>query len=495
MAFVLTLIYVALSLLSPSVLPTAIVAMHVNIILGIATILVLLPRISGSGASKLPDTYLIIGLLFAAVLSVVHLGFSEIPGTVAGFVPILIVYYFVLIGCRTPFHLKLMVFVLFGVGLYIFAQGALADHYHEVMSPYLETEGTGQTLVFRYKGLGVLSDPNDLAEFFAMVIPLLWIRWKPGSYVANLLFTILPALALATGMYFTHSRGGVIALMAIVLFGFKDRMGVVLSSILAAGLFLGLVALNVGGNRGMNEDDGGRVAAWITGLEIFKSHPFVGVGIGHFSDFNDTGHTAHNSYVLVLSEVGILGYFCWMGSIVTNLNGLGKISRSKPTDGSVGEEAEVASRYPALAFRNARQEPRRAPAFGPAATLAISTPGAAGLNFPGGGSSGGPWSPSPMRIGEASAPANPNSDAALVYMAKVLRVSFIGLLTSAFFLSRSFSMVFYVLLGMSASLRVMYENRHPEIHERFGPIAKRIWIVIFCSIIFLYVFVRVRGLH
>src|SRR5439155_1624687 len=145
-------------------------------------------------------------------------------------------------------------------------------------------------VIHRFRGLGVLSDPNDTAQLYVTLIPLLFLAWKKGNAVSNLVLCIFPAMILAAGMYFTQSRGGVIALIALCLFGFRDNLGIVLSSILAFGLFSGLMVLNVSGGRGMNDDDGGRVAAWSTGLEIFRAHPLFGVGIDRFPDYNDTGH-------------------------------------------------------------------------------------------------------------------------------------------------------------------------------------------------------------
>jgi hypothetical protein len=353
--------------------------------------------------------------------------------------------------------------------------------------------------VYRYKGLGVLSDPNDLAQFFVTLIPMLWIRWKPGSYVTNFFFTIVPALALATGMYFTNSRGGAIALVAVVLFGFKDKLGVILSAILAAGLLVGLMALNISGGRGMDNDDGGRVAAWSTGLEIFRSHPLIGVGIDRFPEFSETGHTAHNSYVLCLSEVGLLGYFFWMGLMVSNLSELGEVAHSKPrSDEGLGEMRSVVL-PPHLAARAAG--PGRTPALSSfrKESLALGAPGLGALAYQGAGIAGTAteqaWTPVSVRVGRTVTAEDPNSDASLQHVARVMRIAFVGLLTSAFFLSRSFSMVFYIVLGMSASVRLIYRSRHPEEKTNLPQLIKRNLIFIVGSVLFLYLFVRIRGIH
>lgn len=492
MAFVLTVLYVALSLLSPSVLPKAIWSLHVNIILGIATILALLPQIGTAKLKSIPDTYFVAGLLFAAALSTIHLGFSSVPGKVMDYLPIFIVFYFVLIGCRTLFQTKVLTFVLLMVALFVFLQGLLADHAHEVMSPYLVAEGMGDKIVNRYQGLGVLSDPNDLAQLFVTMVPLLFLRWKKGDAIGNFLLTLCPALLLVTGLYFTHSRGGTLALVAVVLFGFKDKLGVTLSAILAVSLFAAAMALNISGGRGMNDDDGGRVAAWSTGLEIFRSHPLVGVGIDQFADYNDTGHTAHNSYILCLSETGLIGYFCWMGTIVSNLTGLSQISRKKKPGNASGAE-DLSKLPPHLRWRPAMQTQAVAAGAVPFQSMALASPGFASVAYP--APAPAAWAPPSVRFGPIANGGPPADDADLVHAAKVLRVAFVGLLTSAFFLSRSFSMVFYVMLGMSASVRMIYLARHPEEKIDRKVMFRRILMVLVGSVVFLYLFVRIRGIH
>ncbi|MDP9039642.1 MAG: O-antigen ligase family protein [Acidobacteriota bacterium] len=495
MTFILAALYVAFSLLSPSVLPEAIWSLHVNIILGIAVLLVSIPQIVESKLGTLPDSYLVLALLMVATVSIFRLGFSQIPATFMGFLPILIVYYFVLIACRRLVHLKVLTYILLLVAFYIFAQGAMADHAHNALSPYLIAEGEGEKMVFRYRGIGVLSDPNDVAQFYVTLIPMLFLRWKKNSYFLNFVFTLLPAGVLIAGMYFTHSRGGAIALVALILFGFKDKLGIVKSSVLAAAMFVGMMALNISGGRGMNDDDGGRVAAWVTGLELFKAHPLLGVGINQFSEYNDTGHTAHNSYVLCLAEIGLFGYFCWMGTIVSNLKDLSAISRLKTqrekekegarTANPMPESMRVSSPAPALEF--AFQPGQLQPA-------AFARPAYAGAELQGSHAGGdGAWAGSP-RIG-SMAPSPEDSESDLIYAARIMRIAFVGLLTSAFFLSRSFSMVFYLVLGMSAALRLIYDKRHPEMTHPFGKLLRAVTVTIVLSVVFLYLFVRIRGLH
>ena len=501
MAFVFTLIYITFGLLSPAVLPQAIMALHVNVILGVLVILTLIPKIGQAKLGSVVDSYLVLGLWIATGVSMLATGWiSRVPSIFMDMLPILFVYYFVLISCETYKQLRILVYLLLVIAVFIFAQGFIADHTGNIMSPYIEPETTLTGTIFRYRGLGVLNDPNDLAQFFATVVPLLWLRWKKGNVLGNFFVTLIPACILIGGMYFTHSRGGIVGLLAVFLFAFKDKIGVVKSSILAGGLLAAMVALNMSGGRGLNDDDGGRVAAWITGLQIFKTHPLFGVGIGNFWNYNDTGLTAHNSYVLCLAELGLFGYFCWIGTIVSNWTDLSVLVRSKGADDS----EKKTDRFGALPV--AKRSPPQIKAWGASQAASIPslklsanvgvTPQLAAA-YQGAGVGGSTtWSPAAIRPGQLAIQDAPPDDETLRHAARIFRITFVGMLTTAFFLSRTFSMVFYIILGMSASLRRIYRISHPdELKAEMGPMVKKIVIVVVASVLFLYVFVRVRGLH
>jgi O-antigen ligase len=500
MGFVLTLIYIALTLLSPAVLPEAIWSLHVADILGVLTILSILPSIPGAKLGSIPETYLGIGLLIATSASILATGWvGGAAQTLLNFSPILLVFYFVAITCRSLRRLKILTAVLMAVALFVFAQGAFAFYTGNFASRYLEPEGISGTLLYRFRGLGVISDPNDLAQVYVMLIPLLWLRWKRGRFASNFLFTLVPAGILVVAVYFTHSRGGFIALLAIILFGFKDKIGLVKSAIFVAIACVGLLALDISGGRGINDDDGGRVAAWATGLQIFKTHPIFGIGIDNFSDYNETGNTAHNSYVLCLAELGMFGYFFWMGMIVSGWSGMSKMIPStgkktlefgsgEPDDRNALEDepgtlAEPWLRTPELG-RVAVETGAHATAFSHSALYA------SGSQYV---ETGSPYYPGPMDE-DASTNALTEDDN-LIYAAKILRVSFVGLLSAAFFISRTYSVTLYILLGMAVALRMVYLEKHPDSTMGVLSLLKRTWIVIFVSMILLYLFVRLHGVR
>jgi O-antigen ligase len=82
------------------------------------------------------------------------------------------------------------------------------------------------------------------------------------------------------------------------------------------------------------ESAAGRVDAWYTALQLFQHSPLTGVGFGLFTEYNDL--TAHNSWLLVLAELGLPGYVLWFCSFAFSMQQLWLIARTsgQPTDSS-----------------------------------------------------------------------------------------------------------------------------------------------------------------
>jgi hypothetical protein len=85
-----------------------------------------------------------------------------------------------------------------------------------------------------------------------------------------------------------------------------------------------MLALDFTGGRGISAADGAdRLEAWANGLEMFKSAPLFGIGFNAFTDLYEI--TAHNSFVLCLAELGLLGSTLWLALLVTTTTGLNRI--------------------------------------------------------------------------------------------------------------------------------------------------------------------------
>ncbi len=79
--------------------------------------------------------------------------------------------------------------------------------------------------------------------------------------------------------------------------------------------------------------------------------------------------------------------------------------------------------------------------------------------------------------------------------ARIIRIAGVGLLVSSFFLSRAFSMSFYIVFGMMSALKMAYWRTNPEFKQDTNKLLKRTVMIMFGSVIGLYLYIRVHGVH
>ena len=204
----------------------------------------------------------------------------------------------------------ILVFVLSGV--------ILAIHGIEQVSQGIGWTGVALSQETRIQYLGIFNDPNDLGLLFIIALPMaLFLASRGGWLGLRRLFWWSAAGVLVYGIYLTASRGALIAIVAIAAVWLWQRRGMLIAGLLGTGM---LVVLLMMPSRMANIDASessaaGRVDAWYEGLEMFIAHPLFGVGPGLFAD-NNANLTAHNSFVLVLAETGIIGFTIWLAFVI-----------------------------------------------------------------------------------------------------------------------------------------------------------------------------------
>jgi O-antigen ligase len=160
--------------------------------------------------------------------------------------------------------------------------------------------------------LGIFNDPNDLGMFFVMVVPFVFYFMSRVSWFIKPLF-IACAVMLLYGIYLTNSRGALLGTMSLSVLWFYLKYG--LKKCLAvAVLALPVVAVVMSKFRAIDAEEAsaeGRLYAWYEGFQMLFQHPLFGVGMGQFTEHHHL--TSHNSFVLVFSELGLVGYFLWVG--------------------------------------------------------------------------------------------------------------------------------------------------------------------------------------
>lgn len=324
MGFFLTILYLLTAYLSPETLFGPLAAFHIPLILAIILLAVSIPSFSGALIWKTPQSLGLIGLAFTVFLSILITGWAG--GAVKvflDFIPQVFAYFMICLHCRTKRKLQVLFAMLAFVCLFVTVQGYKDAKAHEydlivadedkqpVATEYIFPQRSdNHEWMYRIKGRDFISDPNDFAQVIVCTIPFVFSFWKRGRLINNLLLVLIPVSGLLWGDYLTHSRGSVLALLALAIVAARRRIGTVPAFIVAGVLFLGASASHFTGGREISADSGaGRMDLWSAGLQLFLSHPILGIGINKLASY--IGHTAHNTIVVCAAELGLTGLYFW----------------------------------------------------------------------------------------------------------------------------------------------------------------------------------------
>ena len=115
-------------------------------------------------------------------------------------------------------------------------------------------------------------------------------------------------------------------------------IGVILLSLLVSFVFFGEQFFHRGGVFQYNElaksSDATRWAAQDAALVLIKNHPFFGVGLENFMKASNAisggklAHMAHNCYLLIAAEMGLVALFCFFGFLFSQFLRIKKESLS-----------------------------------------------------------------------------------------------------------------------------------------------------------------------
>jgi O-antigen ligase len=192
-------------------------------------------------------------------------------------------------------------------------------------------------------------DPNDLAMTLALALPMAWylsmsyrqplLRWLCRAY--------LPVGIMAIGL--TGSRGGlvvtIVALLIVPLMMDRLTPGRLVTAIAILSISAGLAAayiphtiverLSTTGAQVEDASFGNRFKLWKAGFHAFERQPMTGYGTGGFvraisSELGADSRVAHNTYLSVLVEQGIVGltlYLMMFVAVYWSIRRLPKLER------------------------------------------------------------------------------------------------------------------------------------------------------------------------
>ena len=333
MGFLVVVVYVVLNLLSPADIFPALAPYRVLLVLALLTLpLTVIPFLTSQVIIKIPTQFLlVVAFLFFAVVSwVPHGWFGGSLKVIDRLVPNIIVYFVGVVHFRSPGRLSTLRFALVLVGLFVL--GASLSQLPQARaigheSPYVLT-GLGDP---RIRGLGVLHDPNFFGQYLLMLLPLLFVSTKPNKKGIGYFAAVLLTLIFLYGIYLTHSRGALMGCLLLIGLYLTRKWKIVGLFVSFLGGAFVLAAINLTSQRTVSIGGGiDRLAIWSDGLGLFKGSPLWGIGYNAFSGV--VGMTAHNSFLLCASELGLVGYFFWMSILVVTLVQLHEAARLPSTD-------------------------------------------------------------------------------------------------------------------------------------------------------------------
>jgi O-antigen ligase len=286
---------------------------------------------------KLPQNKFIIGLLLVYTFS--ELQYLYLTGTFNTFIFWLkkvIIFFLIANLIDTPAKLKKAAWWTF---LSVFVLSLFAWYFY-IEDPEL----------VRFKGrLGSIGDYN-FSNSYAMLLtvswPLFFALFEVERSVLRKLFILAVLLSFIAASTLTYSRGGTLGLMIAIslsmLLSRKTLKNMALKGIAIAGIllfFLGYVAkvvvsqrTNVAGYFGGDASSGDRLMAWVAAIGMFFDNPLLGVGYGHFIDEAkkygmDKSMLAHNTFLSVLAETGLLGILFFTLVIIVTIKVTFKASK------------------------------------------------------------------------------------------------------------------------------------------------------------------------
>jgi O-antigen ligase len=282
-----------------------------------------------------PQYLLLAGFLFAIMGSLVVNGW---PGgamvQLASFGPAVAAFVLMANAANTPRRVAIAFWTL------VLSSLVLVLHGIQQVRVGVGWTGVALSPQGRIQYIGTLNDPNDLGLLFVVALPLALYLSRNSRWLGRWL-GLAGAGLLLYGIYLTDSRGAMLATAAMAAAYAYVRHGALgATAILGLGLLVNaylpsrLQGLELGESSAM-----GRVDSWYEGLQMFLSQPILGVGAQNFTEYNAL--TAHNSFVLVLAETGLVGYALWLSFVGYTFRMMLTMLRYQPDPASDGSDAAL----------------------------------------------------------------------------------------------------------------------------------------------------------
>jgi len=370
------------------------------------------------------------------------------------------------------------------MGLLVLCATVLAAHGIEQAQIGVGWTGVGLSQGTRIQYVGIFNDPNDLGMLFVTCIPMaFWLGSRGGAMGLRRLWWWSLAGALLYGVYLTDSRGSLLGVLAMLGVYVWQTRGLFIAGVGGLFAFAAMLALP----SRLQELDAseasahGRIESWYEGLMMFRGDPLFGIGPDMYSDVYHL--TAHNSFVLVLAETGIVGFTLWIAFIGYAFRMMWVASRPVE-DAFADENGPDDAPWSAAGGANRTAAPQADARLRPAPTDAAlpdgtarpapgATSGTASITTPGMALALVEIEPRHEQA-EAAVERGEDDEALAAQAAEhaegraislTLLLSLVGFYTTAFFLSRSYVVILYLVSALVLAHYLDLRRRDPDLPD------------------------------
>lgn len=215
------------------------------------------------------------------------------------------------------------------LGAYVIA-GKIAFDY--VTNPFVPSSTQSME---RYTGLG--GNANGVAAAIALALPLAWylgnfgarglLRWLNYLYVPLAIFAVI--LTASRGGFLVALTGLMVVPLTFRYLRGKGRLAVIVFASLSVGLIAATVPLanftrlTEASTEISDGSLSSRGSIWKAGLQVYTESPIVGIGTGSFPQTVEPilgrPAPAHNAFVTILVEMGVIGLGLYVANFLVVL--------------------------------------------------------------------------------------------------------------------------------------------------------------------------------
>ncbi|MGD0090225.1 MAG: O-antigen ligase family protein, partial [Planctomycetota bacterium] len=320
-----------------------------------------------------------LGLLLYGVLHSANLGVAVPQGCDAAiYILLLLCGYFA--ARREPALAGILARVLVAMAV-VEAFAAVWQHYvdlpamwreirerRELLPETLEST-SGQYRLYGDEVFGTLCNPNSLAAYLVVGLWLLaGLCWKPAggqpAGKSQCALGVVLFVLMSAALFFTRSKAGGLAYLAGAWFFVVQRLGLkspergrllVRLTIVGLIVMLAYLALGLLGLCWAPRSLAVRFEYWKAALKMICAHPLSGVGLGGFAEYYPFFKTplgaetteAHNDYLHLWAELGVLGPLLYLGLWALLLRRNGPLTLPSPAKGEGNGQAPLTLPSPA----------------------------------------------------------------------------------------------------------------------------------------------------